>query len=360
MESIIDSSLLPDSLREWSDLETMLFDISESSANSIIDYIKKHDNFSKDAIISLLYKVVCARRFNYKPLSRVFFAISEDLPNNFCPTSFLAYLKYTKYYESEPSSYYLERIDASESVFHKESLGYALCNEDIERIIYLSASNDFTKQNIAYEDYEYDMISFAALRKAINIFKYLMINGSPLTKMTARCAVSSGSSEIIEICVQHGLSFDNTFPDAVINHQNETAHWLLANNYKLSFNLHMAISHFNSQVLYYFVQRSLQSDPNKNILLDHNLISSSVVSANIQALKYLISEGFEYEYRENSTDLTPLIIASRFQRKDILTFLLEQGSKTNQKDEWVSLLFIFKYNIIQIFDIIIFHFIVFF
>ena len=342
MESILDSSLLPDSIRDWSDLESMLFDINESNSNLIIDFINKHSEFSKEAINALLYNVVRARRFSYRPLSDIFFAIFHDLPNNFCPTSFLAYLKFRKNYEEEPSSYYLERINAIENVFHKDTLGYAISNDNIDKIIYLSASNDFKKQNIAYEDYEYDIISFAALRKATQVFKYLLINGNTLTKTTARCAVSSGCYSIIELCVQHGLSFDDTFSDAVINHQNVIAHWLLVNNYKISFNLLLAIRSFNSQILYYYVEDSLKNDSDKSILYNHALVSASVSSANLQALRYLISEGFEFEYKEEVTDLTPLILAARHQRKDVLFYLLEQGSKINQKDEWVSFIYFFS------------------
>ena len=90
------------------------------------------------------------------------------------------------------------------------------------------------------------------------------------------------------------------------------------------------------------MEDSLKNDSDKSILYNHALVSASVSSANLQALRYLISEGFEFEYKEEVTDLTPLILAARHQRKDVLFYLLEQGSKINQKDEWVSFIYFFS------------------
>ena len=59
------------------------------------------------------------------------------------------------------------------------------------------------------EDIKKNRIGASAFLGSIKCFKYLMMNGDEINEDTCRFAVAGGNNEIIHLCEQKGLQFDN-------------------------------------------------------------------------------------------------------------------------------------------------------
>ena len=57
--------------------------------------------------------------------------------------------------------------------------------------------------------YESNRIEVSALFGSIKSFKYLMMNGDKINEYTCKYAVSGGNLEIIHLCEQKGLQFED-------------------------------------------------------------------------------------------------------------------------------------------------------
>ena len=71
-----------------------------------------------------------------------------------------------------------------------------------------------TKINSNYENCEFSernpsLIEYSALFGAVNVFKYLLLNGATLTENLSQFAVTGGNYEIIHILEENGSKFDN-------------------------------------------------------------------------------------------------------------------------------------------------------
>ena len=89
------------------------------------------------------------------------------------------------------------------------------------------------KYSTHLQRFDANLIEVSALFGSIKCFKYLMMNEYYINEDTCRFAVSGGNIEIIHLCEQRGLQFEDCLFFTSLYHRFELFEWLNTHfNYK--------------------------------------------------------------------------------------------------------------------------------
>ena len=122
----------------------------------------------------------------------------------------------------------------------------AISNDDVETFSRLFADIGSTGAQIPYCPYDVEdvpyrdlrLADYAALCGAVNVFKFLLLRKPMLTDVTGTCAVISGSTDILRLLDDAGVSFNSWWCDFAACYQRfDILHWLVCEK-----NLEMSLS----------------------------------------------------------------------------------------------------------------------
>lgn len=187
--------------------------------------------------------------------------------------------------------------------WYKDSLGYFLKYDDINSLQLALAKNNELIYSTVKSDFEpgfsqpMSLINAAAFYGSIKCFKYLFMNNAAFDEATAKNSVIGGNYEIVHICQQQGLQFDEQALAAAVEYlRNDIFAWI-------------TIQGICASTFYL-----------------------SVVKNNVLALVYFISQGFSVTFNENEWT-TPLHVAVRCGSLSVIDYLISTGCSTEAVDE---------------------------
>lgn len=121
-------------------------------------------------------------------------------------------------------------------VLNQEKVALLIRSDDVLSFQKVHSSTNLnldTKINSNYENCEFSernpsLIEYSALFGAVNVFKYLLLNGATLTENLSQFAVTGGNYEIIHILEQNGSKFNNlsALNKAIKFHRNELVEYI--------------------------------------------------------------------------------------------------------------------------------------
>lgn len=201
-------------------------------------------------------------------------------------------------------------------------------------------------------------IQLAAEYKAVNCFKFFMMNNQSINSSTVSDACSGGSTEIIEM-VDHIAHFPSYSIDSVIRHHNNEAFDYLRSRAGMNISFVAAfrysnfivaqkgiseLNHINefesddsnlllgptvSDNLYFFKKFLENGAEIKQI----NYINKAAIHSSFDIVKYLVDNGI---YQVDSITLpdkwSPLHYAANSGSYEVIKFLVEKGADINRKD----------------------------
>ena len=222
---------------------------------------------------------------------------------------------------------------------------------DFDYIHHLQLSFDATRN---FEVLHISHLDIAALYGSIDIFKYLIMNGSDMSKDIPSFAIFGGDFEIIRILEQKGISFNDKFYDSIRFHRYEISDWLLSNysceyvslcscinvyNYEAFLFLYlngsdineidssglplsMACASNNISLVKYICEFC---NPNTDIVLNGKApIHYACISNSLPIMTYLIEEQKVNKESLNGNKCTPLLIACEYNYIEIVKYLIEK------------------------------------
>lgn len=228
---------------------------------------------------------------------------------------------YYDYLITEPQkiSNYLVTKDWVYDGYHKNTIEHAIKFDDIEKFIEFYANADFDITKFAckgrFENYPsiiqgfFDYITFAAYYGSVNVFKFLIGNGMKPTQYTLRYAMSSGSAELVRLCLQNGTEM--TFQDAKISaayHRYDIMEWAKS-NYDYQF-----IDCYNLETLLYITDKRIMQA----------LLCDLIDLQYYDFARLYILRNCEINFCRNLE--TPLSIAVKGNDYKFVEFLLEKGA----------------------------------
>ena len=273
----------------------------------------------------------------------------EDIPKELKFYSFYLFDFFSERYRGIMESIYqdqypsffnnLDQLKADNWNLHKkfvqngensDAIATVIRNDDINAFR-LFASNPNFDLNSTIERSPYErcsfvselpyLIEYAAFYGAINIFKYLFLNGAILSTRIAQFVVASGNLEMIRIIEQKGCNFDNTLEIAFNFARQNIFDWIILN--KMNNSSQMPISEILNQCVhknrFSIMVDLLENGWNPN---DADIVTAAVQEDNLILLKLLLKiKGIVINRGDVNMD-PPLVIACKHHNKEIVLSLL--------------------------------------
>ena len=180
--------------------------------------------------------------------------------------------------------------------------------------------SNFFNTNV-FKIYEANRLELAALFGSVKCFKYLMMNGYEINKETCKFAVAGGNNEIIHLCEQKGLVFDDCLFISSMYHRFEIFEWLNTHfNYEdISFS--EFIEYYNEPLFYFYsLSGSNVETEDKN---GRTPLSHASSNGLFEVVKYLYQQCHADVETKDNYGYTPISWASFFGHHEIVKYLYE-------------------------------------
>lgn len=191
-----------------------------------------------------------------------------------------------------------------------------------------------------YPDYDHlgkgklSRIELAALFGSVKCFKYFMINEDNIYEDICKFAISGGNNEIIHLCEQKGLQFEDCLSIASMYHHFEIFEWLKVHFYCNEIPLTEFIKHFNEPLFYFY--SSLDSNVEIKDEYGCTPINAAIQYSQIEVVKYLHETCHEDIETHDNYGHTPINNAAIYGYLDIVKYLYEichSNVETKDDDE---------------------------
>ncbi|OHS99638.1 hypothetical protein TRFO_08250 [Tritrichomonas foetus] len=225
----------------------------------------------------------------------------------------------------------LEYSNSDKDYFPNE-ITFAIYTDNIDLLQFYSCQTSFDINKKIPEHYhslshvvnnECSYLEFAAFYSSVKCFKFLLINHATISEKLPKFAVAGGNPEIIHLCEQNNLSFNDTIDVAIAYNHPDLIEWLIeTKNITVKpdeiFNICIRFSNFS--IFDYFMKEIKLSVKNVLMVLAErgNLILGQIIK------KYFYSQ-FLQELNGNTNDknlITPLHIACENGNTEFVKFLL--------------------------------------
>ena len=328
---------VPENIKAEILLEELLFSATEENIIKAKDMVK-NSNFDNEFLWRLFIHAGKIRRFSYKILAE-FVDCLKHPKYLFEKTDFLVYLLKRNLidlsYLTDTVISHVEKMNVEriENVYPKNSLIYAIINDNIEKIVFESTKTDFFNHEQRFIDKKMTYVDIAAYSGSLNTFKFMLLNGSKLTEKTGKNAVEGGCLEIAEICAQQQINLKNCLHDAIKYHRNDIAKWIFDEYGFTDRDLVKCVSAFNLNLFFTFYPSSL----NINAVGSNqkSLLMAATINGDIGMVKFLLDNKISIDAVDICSE-TALVFAVRYYHNDIIKLLISQGAniEVNDADEF--------------------------
>ena len=217
----------------------------ENTKEKVFHFIEKRRSENRiDFILGCVEHAAMIRSKNRRPLLFLIISIFNDFHLNF---------KIAESYPILGNMLHVEKIIHSYKYTYKcifdfakeRTVGKAIFEDDIDVLRQLLATQaDIGKGEEFYIPYTFfsdsfnqnhhiNRIELAALFGSIKCFKYLMMNEDEINENTCKFAIAGGDKEIVHLCEQKGLKFEDCLIVSSLFHRFELFEWLNMHfNYK--------------------------------------------------------------------------------------------------------------------------------
>ena len=222
-------------------------------------------------------------------------------------------------------------LSFAEITYGQNSLGALISFDDVEKVAYRDVHETVSTEIFDVSSQSLSSIAFAAYCSAVNVFKYLMINGMEINDTVVMASVIGGNEDIIELIQNKGISFKGYAQTAIKYHRNNIAKWIIENYNDQSFDIQETIAYTNTLGFFYVNYHLKQSFP--------------------QYAADLLNAG---QRRRNEN---PLFLSVEQNRIDFVEELLNAGANPNFADTYQNtpLFMSLSYGFLEIAEILISH-----
>ena len=225
----------------------------------------------------------------------------------------------------------------------KDPLCKAIREDDFEQFLFIISNSTTDINNLSvqislferfaiFESDHISVIKYAAFFGAIKIFKYLLMNLSFLEDDLPKYAVAGGNFDIIHLCEEKKLSFDQCINFAIEYNRKEIVNYLLENYDLNEKSIKIAINSFNCKALKVILDNII-SNNNENLI--KKTILNTIINGNITIFRYINKLGLNEKMKEflflmvkqNRFEIFKIAITSFIKENEDLQFLNDVNTK---------------------------------
>ena len=279
----------------------------ESSAVSLDKAKQLIPNYPRNWIHKLIYFVANHRPFKYQILAD-FLVQTGRIDITFNPCDFFAKYIYTRgiidqrnIIANDDGNSGLSLLIGATKPIKETVYSQFIQNDDIESFIDFTTSNSISVSEIFIEmDHTYySVLDFICYCGAIDMLKFMCINGNVLSQGSLQKCVEGGSEEVIAFLISLNYSFNNLLRYAIENHHNTIARFLYQNYDDSSFRLPNQLFYYNTEMLLYFIDY-IKYDINEQNLNGETLLHIYSINNDVLPVKFLLAKGADKNIADSS------------------------------------------------------------
>ena len=210
----------------------------------------------------------------------------------------------------------------------------AIFDDDVEKLIFILSEvekqdniplykNDFCRIIVGA-----NMLGTAALFGSVKCFKYLIMNGEIPNVEVSKLAIAGGNNEIVHLCEQNGSMFDDCLNVSVSYHRFELYEWLVQHFDCEKIELSYFLCCCNEPLFFNYLENLDHELDNDEI---GELLCCAARNTSYGVVKHFLSRGFNANWSNPVSTLTPLHEAANIGSLEIVKYLVENGCNVNSK-----------------------------
>ena len=311
-------SNVPEYLVPYVELEDVVFDDTTVSTDKIKEILGKYSCFSDKFVKMLILAAQKVRPFAHRKYQE----IADDFKVDF---NYNRELTELQRFEVNRMLFGFEEKVQRDPVFPVDSIFYAATQDDLDKVVFMSSSIDITTVTEEFDGKPISLLDAAALAGALNVFKYLSINGCSIVPSTAENAIKGGNEEIIAMIVQAGVSFAFMQETSIQYHRQDITKWIIGNYETGSYSLDKIVAYYNTMALCYYIAKGDKPDRS---------LHRAVKSHSLGYTRILLANGADLEFQNrNQLITTVLCVAASHDDSDIVKFLIENNASMEERTE---------------------------
>ena len=351
---------MPKDIEKWIEFEKIVYRINNKNLKEALAFINKNFRMDQELMGQIIidaYKFIPHRYEQLKTLMKNIDPREKklDYSNRFIGS--LLREKVINYVGSQP----LNILFVGGLIKPPEKIFQAIEEDDLDQFNIYSSNVKLDEKKITFTvdnvDTTFSLFSYAALCGSLNCFKNFLINGSRVTDDVIANAVRGGNEEIVEMLTQQGISFKNTFSDALISHNNDLASWIL-DNYENKdippvFYVRVHNTEFLLNMFENFVNRSIsfseafifavhsgnlpavqciyENAPKNLLKIMPTVLLVCVRESHLHMVKYIVRNKLADIETKDSKGYSPVNLAAHIGDVAIIKFLLDNKADINSQ-----------------------------
>ena len=285
--------------------EDLVFEGTEKSTKEAEKLLKNY-SYQKKWIQSFLNFAASHRPFSFKQIAMLFKLTGKPKIKFSQIKVFPCYLYSEKIITKDdflenvpPGSNFLKHKIEYEYPTQTNELAQLIVNDDIHNFVkYFNFDEIETdKQFININGWSFSLRWLVCYCGAMNILKYLIINGLHIDRCSCVKAIQGGSEECVQFLESKGHSFNDTLRLAIEHHQNKMAEWLWENYTDTGLILPFCVENFNTKMLLFLINTGC-FDINQQDLTKKTSLHWSVKNGDYLLADYLLLIGADKSIKE--------------------------------------------------------------
>ena len=292
-----------DEIEKIIEFENLVFDCSDAAVEKAISLIKNFDPYYVQKLICSAsdIKIYCFKNLGllFRHTGKLQFQLTSSLHFH-CYLYKIGLFQKDDFLDKDANiEGKLLSLENYENPVQEGTMFYIIKNDMLQEFINKSMAEnmDFQHTFIKIFSTPFRLIDYACYCDAMNILKYLIVNGAKVTKWSTERAIQNGSENIIEFLSEKGYSFDNHLWSAIHYHQNDLAKWLYDNYKHEDFRISDCVFYFNTELLVYFVE-NIHLDINQQDYDLRTCLHYATMYNNVALTRYLIDKGIDTRIKD--------------------------------------------------------------
>ena len=348
--SHIDASVLPDELKNWYEIEELVFDYKIENKERLVSILPSLDPLYRESLAQLIVSVY--KMFPYRSNEFVDLYRTLDLPIDLINCRTFKNLLLPQDQHVEVPEY--ETI----SDFSQNQVVQALIDDDLNIFQSLAPSSNILDFTIDYNGERLTCLSASAFFSSVRIFRYILDCNVSLAQDpdVSKYSVRGGNLEILQIILDSGIDISQHFADAIEYHRYAVANLILDRypidleevwlndhsfstlgiywyystvDYDFSVALCGACFIGNGPLMIYCLHRGADIDSEEN---DNTVLTRAIEHNFYEMSKYLVENGADIEIPDDDYEC-PLTYAVRSRNMRFVQLLIDHEVNLNREGE---------------------------
>ena len=313
--------MIPEELLDSINFENLIWSCDENCIDDVKELLSKiNNNYYAQKVIN---HVSNFRIFGFKFLGDAMAETGEIIIDNI-NNEFAAYLYKRGILDKEKFAQKNQTFSGDnkdliefEYPIPKGSVWEYIYHDDVNGFVCYIETNQvkISSLNVNINMHFFNINCFVLFCGALNVMKYLELNGNKIDSLIYYYAIEGGNEEMLEYLSSKGHSFKNEIGTAILYHHNDIASWIIDEVEQTDIKLADCVFNNDTEMFFKFFENG--SDVNEFGRYDKTALMIAAIHNDIRLVDFLLSNGADPSIKD-AEGSTAFDLAATKELKDLL------------------------------------------